>query len=108
MINGFVHWLRDRIPFSLLLSLYYLYCRLRYSSPQEQTRRQFYLPSLDEIDLASNKCSDKLFVLASGPSINRISPEIRWKRFHQIKERVPLLRPKLYLPYRELQAIATL
>ena len=34
--------------------------------------------------------------------------EIRWKRFHQIKERFPLLRPKLYLTYRELQAIATL
>src|SRR5262249_18399644 len=34
--------------------------------------------------------------------------EIWWKRFHRIKERFPLLRPKLYLPYRELQAIATL
>ena len=33
---------------------------------------------------------------------------IWWKAFHQLKERFPLLRPKLYLPYRELQAIATL
>jgi len=33
---------------------------------------------------------------------------VRWTVFHQIKARSPLLRPKLYLPYRELQAIATL
>ena len=33
---------------------------------------------------------------------------IWWKQFHRIKEQFPLLRPKLYLPYRELQAIATL
>jgi RNA-directed DNA polymerase len=35
--------------------------------------------------------------------------QIWWKLFQQIfKERFPLLRPKLYLPYSELQAIATL
>ena len=34
--------------------------------------------------------------------------EVRWKQFQRIKARFPLLRPKLYLPYRELQAIATL
>jgi RNA-directed DNA polymerase len=34
--------------------------------------------------------------------------EVRWAAFHQIKARFPLLRPKLYLPYRELQALATL
>src|SRR5499427_5752842 len=34
--------------------------------------------------------------------------EIWWKYFHRIKERSPLLRPKLYLPYAELQAIAVL
>jgi len=34
--------------------------------------------------------------------------EIWWKYFHRIKERSPLLRPKLYLPYAELQAIAAL
>jgi hypothetical protein len=28
--------------------------------------------------------------------------------FHQIKQRQPILRPKLYLPYRELQALAVL
>jgi group II intron reverse transcriptase/maturase len=31
-----------------------------------------------------------------------------WEQFHRIKEQFPLLRPKLYLPYRELQAIAML
>jgi hypothetical protein len=30
------------------------------------------------------------------------------EQFQQIKERFPLLRPKLYLPYSELQAIAAL
>lgn len=33
---------------------------------------------------------------------------ITWEVFHQIRERIPLLRPKLYLPYREFQAIAVL
>jgi hypothetical protein len=33
---------------------------------------------------------------------------IWWTRFQRIKEHFPLLRPKLHLPYRELQAIATL
>jgi RNA-directed DNA polymerase len=33
---------------------------------------------------------------------------ITWEAFHQIKQRLPLLRPKLYLPYRELQALAVL
>lgn len=33
---------------------------------------------------------------------------VRWKQFHQIKTRFPLLRPKLSLPYQELQAIAVL
>ena len=31
-----------------------------------------------------------------------------WKQFQQIKERFPLVRPKLYLPYSELQALAVL
>ena len=33
---------------------------------------------------------------------------IRWEQFQRIREQFPLLRPKLYLPYRELQAIAIL
>jgi len=34
--------------------------------------------------------------------------EVWWKKFQQIKERFPLLRPKLRLPYEALQALATL
>ena len=34
--------------------------------------------------------------------------EVRWKAFHRIKARFPLARPRLYLPYAELQALATL
>src|SRR5438094_8320451 len=34
--------------------------------------------------------------------------EVRWTAFHRVKERLPLLRPKLYLPYRALQALAAL
>jgi RNA-directed DNA polymerase len=34
--------------------------------------------------------------------------QVWWKQFQQIKTRFPLLRPKLYLRYSELQAIATL
>jgi len=33
---------------------------------------------------------------------------VRWEQFQQLKLRFPLLRPKLYLPYAELQAIAAL
>ena len=33
---------------------------------------------------------------------------ITWDMFHQFKQRQPILRPKLYLPYRELQALAVL
>ena len=33
---------------------------------------------------------------------------LTWDAFQQIKQRTPLLRPKLRLPYRELQALAVL
>jgi group II intron reverse transcriptase/maturase len=33
---------------------------------------------------------------------------ITWEVFNRIRQRFPLLRPKLFLPYRELQAIAVL
>src|ERR1700758_4337864 len=33
---------------------------------------------------------------------------LTWDMFHQIKQRQPILRPKLYLPYRGLQALAAL
>jgi hypothetical protein len=33
---------------------------------------------------------------------------LTWAAFHQIKQRTPLLRPKLRLPFREMQALAVL
>ena len=33
---------------------------------------------------------------------------VRWSVFQRIRTQFPLMRPKLYLPYRELQAIAML
>jgi hypothetical protein len=33
---------------------------------------------------------------------------VRWQAFEQIKTRLPLMRPKLYLPYRALQQLARL
>ena len=33
---------------------------------------------------------------------------LSWEDFNQIKQRTPLLRPKLRLPYRELQQLAVL
>lgn len=36
------------------------------------------------------------------------SGAVTWEAFHQIKTRFPLMRPKLHLPYRALQAIAVL
>jgi len=34
--------------------------------------------------------------------------DLTWDDFNQIKQRTPLLRPTLRLPYRELQALAVL
>jgi RNA-directed DNA polymerase len=34
--------------------------------------------------------------------------KVWWKQFQQINERFPLLRPKLYLPYGDLQALVLL
>jgi hypothetical protein len=37
-----------------------------------------------------------------------VGRRLTWDVFNQIKERTPLLKPKLRLPYRELQALAVL
>jgi RNA-directed DNA polymerase len=41
-------------------------------------------------------------------SRSRDGGRLNWDEFNQIKERNPLLRPKLRLPHRELQALAVL
>ena len=34
--------------------------------------------------------------------------KVTWENFQKLKERYPLQKPKLVLPYRELQALAVL
>ena len=41
-------------------------------------------------------------------SRSRAASRLTWDAFNQINQRTPLLRPKLRLPYRELQALAVL
>jgi hypothetical protein len=41
-------------------------------------------------------------------SRSRAGRGLTWSLFNQIQSRTPLLRPKLRLPYRELQALAVL
>jgi RNA-directed DNA polymerase len=41
-------------------------------------------------------------------SRSRAGRRLTWADFNQLKERIPLLRPKLYLPYQALQALAVL
>jgi RNA-directed DNA polymerase len=41
-------------------------------------------------------------------SRSRAGRQLTWADFNQLKERIPLLRPKLYLPYQALQALAVL
>lgn len=43
---------------------------------------------------------------AAQPQLGR--PTLTWDALNQIKERIPLLKPKLRLPYGKLQALALL
>ena len=58
--------------------------------------------SLQKVHRAVERCWRKM--LSSRSWAGRIT----WEVFHQIKQRQPILRPKLRLPYRELQALAVL
>jgi hypothetical protein len=78
MWRKFKHWFRDALPFPILLRGYYLHLFTGYYLRYESTRRKAGLPLLDGLDLNALKSSDTLFVLGSGPSINKISPE-RWQ-----------------------------
>lgn len=71
-------WLRDQVPYFVLLRLYYLIHERKYRPLYERARRRAGLPSLETFDFAALKRSDTLFILGSGASINRISPE-RWR-----------------------------
>ena len=95
---------------------------------QDQMRRMRHLPIREQTDsLNQMLCGHYAYYGIAGnfralqrvhraverhwrrmPSSRSWKGEIWWKHFHRIKERFPLLRPKLYLPYAELQAIAVL
>ena len=66
------------LPYPVFLRLFYAWDRMRWRRWAEAARKRAGIPLLDEIDLLQIKSSDTLFVLGSGPSINRISAE-RWK-----------------------------
>lgn len=67
-----------RLPYPLLLRTYYAWFLAGKLLRFERIRRQLGIPRLSSIDLAARKTSDTLFILGSGPSINRISRE-RWE-----------------------------
>lgn len=76
-----MQWLKEAgksLPHPLLMRIYAQWHRWREERLGEQARRRAGVPSLSEIDLGAIKSSDTLFVLGSGPSINRIPAE-RWK-----------------------------
>jgi hypothetical protein len=52
--------------------------------------------------------SERETLLAQNVEQPELACTIYWKHFQRIKEQFPLLRPKLYLPYMGLQAIAVL
>lgn len=68
-------WLRDRVPYFLLLRVYYVIHERRYRRLFEEARRRAGFSSLETLDLSTVKRSDTLFILGSGASINRISAE---------------------------------
>lgn len=69
--------LLKRLPYPVILRLYYLYYLFAYLPRSERMRRRARLPLLRELDLERWKQSDVLVILGSGSSINRISAE-RW------------------------------
>jgi hypothetical protein len=66
------------LPYPLFLRLFYAWDRVQWRPRAVAARKRAGIPRLDQVDLLQTKSSDTLFVLGSGPSINRISPE-RWQ-----------------------------
>ena len=67
----------NKIPYSILLRLYYCYYALFLYSQETLFKNMFGLRSLHLSDLQCRKKSDTIFILGSGPSINSIS-DSRW------------------------------
>ncbi len=66
------------LPYPVFLRLYYAWERFCRAPRAESVRLSAGIPLLEEVDLRQFKGSDSLFVLGSGPSINRIS-DARWR-----------------------------
>jgi hypothetical protein len=69
--------LLHKISYPLFLRAYYMKYLLSVWPKEEYCRRQLGISSFPDLDLRSLKRSDTLFILASGLSINKISPA-RW------------------------------
>jgi len=67
-----------RLPYPVFLRVFYAWFFARKLTRLERVRRQACLSRLSAVDLMQHKQSDTLFILGSGPSINRIPPE-RWQ-----------------------------
>jgi hypothetical protein len=67
-----------KLPYPILLRTIYAYYAVTRYSRFERIRRAAGLPLLNELDLATVKKSDTLFILGGGPSINQITAE-RWQ-----------------------------
>ncbi len=70
--------LAKSLPYPVFLRLYYAWDRVELRARAETARKRTGIPMLSQVDLLKIKRSDTLFVLGSGPSINRISAE-RWQ-----------------------------
>jgi group II intron reverse transcriptase/maturase len=95
---------------------------------QEMMRRMRHLPLLEQVDNLNQTLRGHYAYYGIAGNFHSIQKVYRrvefywrkmlcsrsragyipWHVFHSIRERLPLLRPKLRLPYRELQALAVL
>lgn len=66
------------MPYPIFLRAFYAWNQIKMQPRAEAARKRAGIPLLGEIDLSEHKSSDTLFVLGSGPSINRISAA-RWQ-----------------------------
>ena len=68
----------DHLPYPLLFLVYELMFMRRVDEEFDRAMEVVDLPLLETLDLSTVKSSDTVFILGSGASINRISPE-RWE-----------------------------
>lgn len=79
---AFLRQAAKSLPHPLLMRLYAQVHRWREQRLGDRARRRSGVPLLSEADLGQVKQSDTLFVLGSGPSINRIGAD-RWHTIGQ-------------------------